>query len=254
MTSRASHRSQLLDRLRAEVSGRSVSTRAGDAMPLGLAAIDAKLAQGGLSNALHDLAPASPDLSQDAAATLFAAGMAGRFAAQGSSIVWAVSRFDLYAPGLEQAGLAADRIIFVEARTDDDVLAVMEDALRYGALAAVVGEVKRAGMTATRRLQLAASEGKTPALLLRKWRRRDICPLAENSAATTRWRIGCVPSPARQTPGVNRQHWHVELVRQRNGNPFSLTVEAWDAQGRLALPAAVADRAAAQAEPVSHVA
>ena len=41
----------------------------------------------------------------------------------------------------------------------------MEDGLRHGALAAVVGEVQRADMVATRRLQLAAMSGNTPALL-----------------------------------------------------------------------------------------
>ncbi|MEJ7317026.1 hypothetical protein, partial [Staphylococcus epidermidis] len=77
----------------------------------------------------------------------------------------ALTRFDLYAPGLEQAGLNPATLLFVEVREDKDVLAVMEDGLRHGGLAAVVGEVKRANMVATRRLQLAAMTGNTPALL-----------------------------------------------------------------------------------------
>lgn len=42
----------------------------------------------------------------------------------------ATTRFDLYAPGLEQVGLGPDRVLFVEARDDKEVLAVMEDGTR----------------------------------------------------------------------------------------------------------------------------
>src|SRR3546814_13628854 len=58
-----------------------------------------------------------------------------------------------------------------------------EDALRDGALACVVAEVKAADQTATRRLQLAASEGKTPMLLYRRYRRYGQCPLTDLSLA-----------------------------------------------------------------------
>ncbi|RYY26187.1 MAG: protein ImuA [Sphingomonadales bacterium] len=215
-------------------------------MPFGIGRVDTRLADAGLCTAaLHEVAASAPTLAEDAAATLFLAGIAARFAGDGASALWAVTRFDLYAPGLEQAGLRPDRALFVEARDDKEVLAVMEDALRHGSLAAVIGEVRRADMTATRRLQLAASEGGTPAFLMRRWRKTGACPLGEPSAATTRWRIGCAPAAPLGIPGVGRQRWTVELVRQRNGAPFSLVLEGCDAQGRLALPTAASDRAAA---------
>ncbi|MBA2921052.1 protein ImuA [Sphingomonas sp. MAH-20] len=240
-----SARTQCLESLRAQVARVAAVTRTADALPFGLAALDERLQDHGLSRgALHDLAPAAPCLADDAATTLFTAGVVARLAQQGGSVLWAVSRFDLYGPGLEQAGLAPDRVIFVEARDDTMVLAAMEDALRHGTLAAVVGEVRRAGMTATRRLQLAAAETGTPALLFRRWRKAGQCPLAEPSAAVTRWRVGCAPSlPG--AAGLTRARWSVELARQRGGDPFSIIVEACDAQGRLALPAAAVDRAAA---------
>jgi protein ImuA len=146
-----------------------------------------------------------------------------------------VVRRDLFAPGLAQAGLSPDRLLVAEAGRDADVLAVMEEGLRRGALAAVVGEIGHAGLAETRRLQLAAEEGGTMALLLRRWRKDD--PLAEPSSALTRWRIGSAPTAPMPAAGVGRARWHVELARQRGGPGFSLVMEACDAQGRLALPA-----------------
>ena len=74
-------------------------------------------------------------------------------------------------------------------------------------------------------------------LLLRRWARSSRDPLERPSAAMTRWRVGCAPSVPLPAPGVGRGCWSVELVRQRNGNPFSIVLEACDDTGRLALPA-----------------
>lgn len=245
MTDARSPRHELIDDLRAQIGGLRAPSR-GDVLPFGVGEVDLHLADRGLSTAaLHEVAASAPTLAEDAATTLFLAGIAARCTRDSTSVLWAVTRFDLYAPGLEQAGLGPDHALFVEARDDKEVLAVMEDSLRQGALAAVIGEVRRADMTATRRLQLAAAEGSTPAFLMRRWRKAGACPLGEPSAATTRWRIGCAPAAPLGIPGVGRQRWTVELVRQRNGAPFSLILEGCDAQGRLALPAAAPDRAVA---------
>ncbi|WP_318962304.1 hypothetical protein [Allosphingosinicella flava] len=100
-------------------------------------------------------------------------------------------------------------------------------------------------MTATRRLQLAAEESGTMALLLRKWRKSGVDPLGQPSAAVTRWKIGCVPSAPLPVQGVGRPRWSVELVRQRGGEPHQWIMEGCDAQGRLALPAEPSHRSAA---------
>lgn len=228
----------------------------GPALAFGLAALDDRLADHGLDGAgLHEIAAASAALSDDAAATLFAAGIAARLANQpGFTILWALSKFDLYAPGLEQVGLGPDRILYAQGRKDSDVLALAEDGLRDGSLACVIAEVKAADQTATRRLQLAASDGKTPILLYRRLRSRDRCPLQQPSAAMTRWRVGCASSARLPYPGVGRARWAVELVRQRNGNPFSLELDACDDQGRLALSAAALHRAPAQVRAASQAA
>ena len=229
--------------LRAIAAGAGGQRGGGDAVPFGSPAVDLLLAGGGLArDALHETAAASVGFAEEAAATLFLAGAAARFAAGPSAcVLWATIRFDLYAPGLDQVGLTASKLIHAEARDDAEVLALLEDAVRDGSPAAVVGEVRRAGMVATRRLQLAAGERGVPVLLHRRWRRIGVDPLAEPSAAATRWRIGCAPSPPTAV-GIARARWTVELVRQRGGAPFSLLLEACDHEGRLAVPAPAADR------------
>jgi protein ImuA len=237
-----------LEALRAEIRAieRGGPARAAhEALPFGIEEVDARLAGGGLMRALHEAAAASPAPGDEAAAILFLAAAAARFAivrGQGQ-VLWALARRDLFAPGLAQAGLTPDRLIYAECRDDAEVLAVMEEGVRHGALAAVIGEIGRADMAATRRLQLAAEESGTPALLLRRWRKSDMDPLAVPSAAFTRWRIGCAPSAALPYPGLGRARWRVELARQRGGPPHSWLLETPDAEARLALPAPAGDRA-----------
>lgn len=241
-----------IEALRAQVA--SVGTAPRECIPFGVAALDGRLAGGGLASAaLHEVSAARPALAETAAATLFVAGIAARLAVSGQPVLWVLTGFDLYAPGLEQVGLGPDRVVFVEAGKDVEVLAIMEDALRHGGLAAVVGEVRRADMTATRRLQLAAQDG-TTCLLHRMWRRSGSGPLEAPSSATTRWSIGCAPSAPLGVPGVGRPRWSVDLARQRNGAPFSMVLEGCDAQGRLGLPAAAPDRAAWRADVAARAA
>ena len=247
-------RARVLDTLRTAVA-MTVESGA-PALPFGIEELDRRLSAGGIDGAgLHEVSAASTTLGDDAAATLFIAGLAARFAtAPGANVAWALTRFDLYAPGLEQAGLPAAKLLYLQGKDETMALALAEDALRDGRFAAVVAEVKVADQTATRRLQLSAADGKTPMLLLRRWAKSSRDPLDRPSAACTRWRIGCAPSVPLPAPGVGRGCWQVELVRQRNGNPFSLLLEACDDTGRLALPAAPRDRAVAAGRAASQAA
>jgi len=214
-------------------------------LPFGLDAIDRHLAGGGLAQAaLHEFAGARTGLADEAAACLFVAGIAAR-AREKPAVLWALARRELFAPALAQAGLVPNRLIYAECGRDEDVLAVMEEGLRHGGLAAVVGEIRRADMASTRRLQLAAEQGQTMALMLRRPRKAGQDVLALPSTAMTRWRIGCLPSGELPVPGVGRPRWKALLVRQRGGEPCEWIVESPDAEGRLALPAAASDRAVA---------
>jgi protein ImuA len=191
--------------------------------------------------ALHEVTGTTSSINDDAAALLFIAGIAAR--ASGPTL-WAFRWRDLFAPGLAQAGLTPDRLIQAECRRDEDVLAVMEEGLRHGGLAAVVGEVGQVPMAATRRLQLAAEQSGTMALMLRKWRKNGADPLAPPSSAVTRWMIGCAPSMSLPVQGVGRPCWTIDLVRQRGGEPHHWIMEGCDAEGRLALPAGTVNRSA----------
>ncbi|HEY0626936.1 MAG TPA: protein ImuA [Allosphingosinicella sp.] len=215
-------------------------------LPFGIDEMDRRLAGGGLPvAALHEVSGERPLLGDDGAALLFLAGIAAR---RQGEVLWALARRDLFAPALAQAGLAPSRILYAECRSDEEVLAVMEEGLRHGCLGAVIGEVVRADMTATRRLQLAAETSGTTAFLLKRGRKKEADPIDSPSAAVTRWRIGCVPSgalPEVGDEGIGRARWRLTLARQRGGAPFTWIMEASDAEGRLALPAQPRHRPAA---------
>ncbi len=134
----------------AEVEGPAGGT---SRLPFGMAAIDRHLPGGGLSaGALHEVA-GSPDLADDASATIFLAGILARLE---GPVFWCLRWRDLFAPALHLAGLHPDRVIHVEAGSDTNVLLAMEECLRHAGLAGVVGEVTRYSTTASKRLQLAA--------------------------------------------------------------------------------------------------
>src|SRR3712207_3343374 len=107
-----SARLERLAALRAQVHALE-STGAGmGCLPFGVDAIDVRLAGGGLAPAaLHEAAAASPHVADDAAATLFLAALAARWAGPTGTVLWALSRRDLFAPGLAQAGLTPERLI-----------------------------------------------------------------------------------------------------------------------------------------------
>lgn len=207
------------------------------AIGFGVAPIDHALPGGGIARgALHEVA-GSPALGDDAAATIFIAGILAR--ADGP-VLWCLRWRDLFAPALAQAGLTTGRIIFVEAGSDTNVLLAMEECLRHAGLAGVVGELGRLSLTASRRLQLAAERSGVPAFVFRR-----ALPLDAGqggSAATTRWRVRAAPSEPFGIASLGRARWSVALTRARGAEPRHWIVEACDAQGRVALPADLVDR------------
>lgn len=209
-------------------------------LPFGIAAVDRKVPGGGLAlGALHEVAGGSNGAVHGAAAALFAAGIAAQ---TGGQVLWCVTRADLFAPSLAQVGLHPDRVIYAEVGDDKAMLACMEEGLRHGGLSAVVGEVVRLPMVASRRLQLCAEESGTMALAIRRWRRMaDSTDFGQPTAAMTRWRITALPSAPLPVPGIGRARWLVELIRARAGDCADFTLEACDDAGRLALPAELAD-------------
>ena len=128
----------------------------------------------------------------------------------------------------------------------------MEEGLRHGSFAGIVGEARRLDATAARRLQLAAESTGVMAFALRRSRRAKDPALTAPMAAATRWRIARLPSgpplpQAPWVPGLAPALWRLDLIRCRGADPASWTVEACDATGHLRLAAALADRSVAAA-------
>lgn len=208
-------------------------------LPFGIAQIDAKLPGGGLAlGALHEVAGGGNGSVDGAAAALFSAGIAARTR---GSVLWCVVRQDLFAPAIAQAGLSPGRVIYVEAVDEKTVLGCFEEGLSHGGLGAVVCELARLSMTASRRLQLAAEKHNTIGIAIRRWRRQtEAGDFGQPTAAVTRWRVTTVPSHPLPVPGIGRARWQLDLIRCKAGECADFVVEACDAQGRLGLPAHLA--------------
>src|ERR1700730_13279957 len=161
-------------------------------LPFGIKEIDRHLPGGGLAlGALHEVAGGGNGAIDGAAAALFAAGIAARTRGR---VLWCVIRQDLFAPAFAQAGLLPDRVIYVEAGDEKVVLACFEEGLRHGGLAAVVAEVARLSMTASRRLQLAAESSGAIGIAIRRWRRQtEAADFGQPAACVTRWRVSALP-------------------------------------------------------------
>ena len=228
--------------------------RAKAVLPFGVEAIDRHLPDGGLlCGAVHEVTGAADGAVDGAAAALFCAGIAAR---SRGHVLWCLTERDLFAPALAQAGLTPDRVVFAETRDETALLATFEEALKHGALSAVVAETGKLSMLASRRLQLAAETGGTLGLLIRRWKRAALSSEFDlPSAAQTRWRVHSLPSSPLPVEGIGRARWQLDLLRIKGGHPARFEVEACDGQGflkesptdRLAIPAALVDRPAAQA-------
>jgi protein ImuA len=233
-------RERLLADLRRQVEGvERARVLRRDALAFGIPAIDDHLKVGGLKfGALHEVVEAGPAAGHAALASLFTAGNVARLK---GPVLWCLRGRDLFAPALARVGLHPDRVIYAETWKDAEVLPAMEEGLRHRGLAAVIGEVGRLPLIASRRLQLAAESTGAIAFVIRRWRSNVEDRLGEPSAALTRWRIAPVPSPAPAAPGLGRARWHVELTRAKGAEPRSWILEACDAKGRLRLPPDLAD-------------
>lgn len=229
---------ELRERIRLLEGG---AARVRSALPFGVPKIDASLPGAGLAyGALHEVAGGGPGTIDGAAAALFAAGVAARTK---GPVVWCMTRPDLFFPALAQAGLHPDRVYFVESDKEEDVLANAEEALAYGGLGAVVAELVRLPMVASRRLQLAAEKTGTMALVVRRWRRpTEASDYGQPTASTTRWRVSVLPSEELPVPCLGRPNWLLELMRVKAGECAEFIVGACDASGRIDLSTGPAHR------------
>jgi protein ImuA len=236
----------LLASLRARIAciGGAGVERPREALPLGVAAIDSVLSGGGLSRGcLHEIVAADAGGAAAAFAAVLLAGLAG----EDGSVVWCrrdsgLHATKLYGPGLAAFGLDLRRLLIVRVRRETEVLWAMEEGLRSGAVAAVLGEVTATPGVALRRLQLAAETAGTTGLLLR--------PLGASAAAgsaTTRWRVASASSGWGEGARLPAVRWRVELLRCRAATPAGWLVDWCHETHRLGVAAELRNRSVAPA-------
>jgi protein ImuA len=105
----------------------------------------------------------------------------------------------------------------------------MEEGLKCSALATVIAEIEEISFTESRRLQLVVEKSRVTGFILRKNTKK-----LSTTACVARWRVKSLPSEIEDgMPGLGFPRWNVELLKVRNGNPGSWTIE-WQA-GRFIL-------------------
>jgi protein ImuA len=200
-------------------------------LPLGVPAIDTVLGGGLVRGALHEIAALGE--AHVPAAAGFALGLAALGGAKG--VAWIAEDMALaesgapHGAGVDDFGLAPERLVTVTAAYQRDLLWAMEEALRCRAVSVVVGEMRAGGIdgVAVRRLSLAAADSGALALLLRA------IPPNDASTAATRWIVGAVPSVTAHGPGAPRFAAH--LGRNRYGPVGSWILEWSDSDERFIL-------------------
>ena len=241
-------------------------------LPLGVPAIDRALPGGGLRlGGIHEVIG-------DESATGFCAALLARAGGAGArsveradgrgarpasawpgsgaatgALLWLAEGDDLYAPGLVRYGIGAGRLLVVSGlRRQDDMLWAMEEALRCRAVSGVVAEIGQIGLTAGRRLMLAAEgTGVLGLVLSRRAPGRGGGVGVGGGVAISRWRVTAVPArtaadgtglPSQESNGrrlsetdgtrwTDGARWRVELLHCRGGRPAEWTV-AWNSPSR----------------------
>lgn len=214
------NKSELISKLRQDILERqgyqsSVRHRK---VEMGLGRIEACFPNGVFPvGCVHELVSQSSE--QAAATSGFMAAVLGKITRPGGTSVWISTARTVFAPGLKCFGVDPDRVIFIDVKNQKDLLWITEQCLKCQALSAVVTELKDIGLTESRRLQLAVEQSRVTGLVHR------VHPsMLSNTAAAARWRITPVASSlAEGMPGVGFFHWHVELLKVRNGETGS-----WD--------------------------
>src|SRR5579862_1360646 len=223
------------------------------ALPLGLAALDSHLPEGGLAcGALHEVVPEAE--SATAAAFGFVAALLARLPGD-YPLILVMPAYGrqlhgrLHGHGLNALGLDPARLILVETAHRKQTLWAIEEALHSAAPAAVAGFIDTLDLKLSQRLHLAATDAGLPLFLLRPapsppspacgggW--------GGGSAAATRWRIGTAEAARDRFGLVTRPRWHLHLERCRNGRPGQWVVEYDHVAHRFSLAVALADPARA---------
>lgn len=140
--------------------------------------------------------------------------------------LWISHSRTLFPAALPAFGISPDRIIFIDLKTEKDVLWATEEALKCEGISAVIAELGSISFAQSRRLQLVVEQSKVTGFILRK----DAMKIG-TTACTARWQISPLPTvPEVGLPGVGHPRWEVALLKVRNGHTGSWILE-WTAEG-----------------------
>lgn len=225
-------RTQIVQDLQKQILAMQGITKVGrERYNMGLGQIEAAFPEGVFpTGAIHEFV--SPERESAAAASGFISCLLSSMNTSTTAgkrngfCLWISSRRLLFPPALKLLGIDPEYIIFVDLKTDKDVLWAVEEALRCSALVAVIGELRELNFAQSRRLQLTIEESKVTGFIHR------IQPLTEGvTACVARWKILPLPGTVEPgMPGVGFPKWNVELTKVRNGRPGSWQM-GWTPQG-----------------------
>jgi protein ImuA len=207
---------RLLPRIESGVAGERI-------LSFGLPALDSYLSHGGLPfGALHEI---TPQRDGDIPACFgFIAAMLGRVP-PGDPVIFIFTQnltghSRLYGHGLMALGLDPGRVLLVETQDDRQALWAIEEALRSGVPAAVVGMIGTSiDLKSAQRLNLAAGDSGRLLFLVQPAR------LASLNVAMTRWRIGAETTAKDRFGLIAHWRWRLSLERCRNGRTGEWRVE-----------------------------
>ena len=198
----------------------------------GMTELDAHLGGGLRREAVHEVFAA--DTAQSQAADGFALGLALR--SEPKSLVWVMQTCAFseagvpYGPGVEDWGLETRSLVLVTVRNTAHLLSASEEALASGAADAVLmsgwGDGPAFTLTASRRLALAATRGRSTGFFVRAAAR------PASSAAETRWRVRAAPSTPLEAQAPGLSALAVELLRSKSGAPCGEWIVEWDREAR----------------------
>ncbi len=122
-------------------------------------------------------------------------------------LAWINPPFIPYAPALQAAGIESSKILLIHPRSHEDALWALERACKSGSCASVFAwmDEKKLSIKDSRRLQVAAKQGKTLSCLFRPEQARNHSSMAELRLALS-------------SPGTDQIN--IDILKRRGGWPL----------------------------------
>jgi protein ImuA len=127
-----------------------------------------------------------------------------------------------YGPGLKRIGIDPRRVLVIDAPDDLAALWAAEESAKAGAAAILAQTLGEIGLTAARRVHLAAAQRGVFLGLARPHQSAGLGP------ALTRWSAGGAPGAPRALSQWATPRWRAQLDRRRDGPPVPAEILEWD--------------------------